>query len=126
MVTLFHCRTVKPKVSRWYEVRAETPGEAANDFHSDNLEVLTNLSWEMPTANGGKYFVMFATIEVEGHGEVVSRVYKHGIFRKGGVKRPDYRTPDQKLKEMADALGWTHDPAELVAPGWDGDEGPLP
>ena len=124
-MTTFRCRTVKPKVSRWYEVQAETPESAANDFHSDNMEVLASLRWEVPTANDGKYFIMFANIEVEGHGEMVSRVYKHGIWRKGGVKRSDYKTPEQKLKELADALGWTHAPEELIASGWDGDEGPL-
>ena len=140
---LFRVRTVKPQESRWYEVWGETPEEAANDFHVKNMEALANLSWKVEQKrsafkrlpadfdgsgqpSGSYYFLKFVCVEVEGHGEMVSRMYHHGLWRRGGVKGPDhFKSREQKLKELAEALGWSHDPEELISDeGWDGDEGP--
>lgn len=118
----YKCRTTKPAESKWYEIEAASPEQAANDYHTRDLHCLASASWEMKNDDGGKYYIMFALVEVEGHGEWVSRVYKYGIYRKGGVKRPDYRTHEQKLKDLATAIGWEKDPAILIEDGWEGEE----
>lgn len=59
--------------------------------------------------------VLFATLEVEGHGLFTSRIYQSGIGRRGGVKR----RAEMSLADVAKAIGWERDPAELMESGWD-------
>ena len=105
---LYKCRTTKPTESKWYEVEASSPELAANEFHNERILSVKSLVHVMEDSSG-RYLVKFVLVEVEGHGERVSRIFEYGIWRKGGVKT-DYRTPEQKLKELADALGYTKPP----------------
>ena len=118
---LFRCRTVKPKVSEWREVEAESFDLAANEFHSKYQLYFDNLKLKMETEDKKIYFIHFVLVEVEGHGEMVSRIFEHGIWRRGGVKGVvvPFKT---RLKDIAEKLGWTHEPEELVAEGWAGEE----
>lgn len=61
-----------------------------------------------------RYEIHFALVEVEGHGEWVSRVFRYGLWRRGGVVRKGTPTQDQVLAKIAETLGWTHDPRDLL------------
>ncbi len=63
-----------------------------------------------------QHLVFFALIEVEGEEAMVSRIFEYAIWRGGGVKGREIT-----LKEIADALGWTHDPNDLLGE-WDNEE----
>jgi hypothetical protein len=115
----YKCRTTKPRESRWFEIEAESPEAAANDFHSDYLHEVESLRLRMEKGSG-HYFINFALVEVEGHGEMVSRVYHYGIWRRG-AKRPEPPLK-KRLTEIAQKLGWKRDPKELIVEGWDGEE----
>ncbi len=109
----FRCRTVKPKQSHWKEVSADSFPEAAEAFFFQGCDHgLEVVSVKSPIGE----IVKFALVEVEGHGELVARVFHHGIWRRG-VPRP-YPT----LKQVAAILGWEHDPEELLGSGWDCEE----
>jgi hypothetical protein len=86
---LFKCRTVKPKLTEWREVEAESPEVAANDFHSKWQLYFDNLKIRMGRGDGRTYLVHFVVVEIEGHGEQVSRIFEYGIWRAGGVKKPE-------------------------------------
>ncbi|HET9063716.1 MAG TPA: hypothetical protein VFO62_10545 [Candidatus Binatia bacterium] len=119
----YRCRFVIPGVSDWHEVSADSPEEAANEFHS----------WYVPEGRGAyaslryypddtrpAYTVMFARVEVEDHGVLISRMYWTGITRRGGVRSKHWVT---HLDDIAARLGWTHPPEELLASdGWQGEE----
>lgn len=115
-MTVFRVRLVRPNQSLWREVEADTFADAANQFHYDLPETESIIyRWER---EGGTEFVGFALVEVEGHGELVSRWFRTGIFRKGGVRR----LPPITLKDIADRLGYTHPPETLLDDGWEGEE----
>jgi len=113
---MFRCRTVKPEVSAWVEIEAESPEDAANSYHERDTP--KSLTYRHETEGGARVvFIGFARIEVEGHGEMVSKVYHHGIWRKGGVKT---RAP-MTLTMVAEALGYDEDPSTLLDE-WPGEE----
>lgn len=62
--------------------------------------------------------IAFARVEVEGHGDMVARVFWTGLVRRGGVRRDRPLT----LAEIATALRWTGEVNELVADGWECEE----
>lgn len=113
---LFRCRFLLPKESKWFEVDDESPAQAANTCHFDRFELGIGFTEHLP--NEGRQHISFARIEVEDHGSWVSRVYKHGIWRKGGVQRPGQLT----LVDIARILEYDDDPQTLVAPGWEFEE----
>ena len=120
-MAIYKCRTIKPKLTEWREVEAESPEVAANEFHAKYQLYFDNLKLKIETKDKGMYLVHFVVVEIEGHGEQVSRIFEYGIWRAGGVKKPEVPLKT-RLKELAEKLGWTHEPEELVAEGWEGEE----
>lgn len=116
---LFKCRTVKPKLTEWREIDSESPETAANDFHSKWQLYFDNLKLWVGNEKDGHYYIHYVLVEVEGHGEMVSRIFEYGIWRRGKKTETPFKT---RLKELAEKLGWTHEPEELVAEGWEGEE----
>jgi len=105
---IYSCRLVKPTVGSWIGIEANSPGEAANEFHCTHMA--GTISYRPENGSEG---VSFALVEVEDHGDFVSRMYYLGIGRAGGVRRPQ-----PTLKQIAEMLGWERDPEELLEPGW--------
>jgi hypothetical protein len=91
--------------------------EAANTFHEQELEVVRGFRFRNPLGDGRFETVVFALVEVDGHGQGISRVYLQGIRRKGGVQPLSFPT----LQEVAERLGWRGSPDELLTP-WPGEE----
>ena len=115
----YRCRTVKPRISEWFEVEEETPELAAAEFHFQKDGVVEALAYIVETGPHQQHVVKFVRVEVEGHGAWVSRVYHYGIFRRGGVK-PWY--PQDRLRQIAQELDWMHKPEDLLEEGWEGEE----
>src|SRR6478609_11031311 len=86
----FKVRSVKPSISRWFEIEAENYIDAAQEVHqayvpniaSNNSVQNTHINSVVYNKDGGER-VYFSLIEVEGYGEFVSRIYYKGIRRKG-------------------------------------------
>ncbi len=114
---LFRVRLLKPRQCEWREVEDSSPEDAANQFHYD-LHESDSIVYRWAKDSGGVQFVGFALVEVEGHGEFVSRWFRSGLFRKGGVAR----NPPITLQNIADRLGYTHPPETLLEDGWEGEE----
>ena len=108
---IWKCRTTKPSVSEWSEIEAPTFKEAANSLHEENLWKLPRLVYQHHTDDGKMVKIHFAIVEVEGHGEWVSRIFEYNLWRGGGV--PSQR-PKITLQSIATTLGYTHDPNTLV------------
>lgn len=110
----FNCRTILPTVSAWTAQEGASPEGAAAEFwvrawrHGRGAEF----------RRGPGDVVAFARVEVEGHGSMVARMFWRGLVRKGGVtkKRP------MTLEDVARAIGWEDDPAELLGDGWECEE----
>lgn len=116
MPIIYRCRFTAPRQSDWSTVEADSPELAANELHDRDPKTYA-IGYEPEPDKPGRR-VYFASVEVEGHGEWVSRMYTSSIVRRGGVKSRRAVT----LAEIARAIGWQHDPAELLAAGWDGEE----
>ena len=113
-MTAYRCRFIAPRRSDWSTVEAGSPELAANELHARDEHTYAITYTPDPTKPGAR--VHFARVEVEGCGAWVSRVYTSAILRRGGVRsRPT-------LAEVAKAVGWEGDPAELLAEGWEGEE----
>lgn len=117
-MTTYKCRVIKPSVSQWFDVNADTPELAARDFHYDKLGLIPGVRFK-PDATRPGLTITFARIEVDGHGELVSRVWECRLVRKGGVRRPGIPL---RIEDVAKVIGWEHDTQELLTPGWDGEE----
>jgi hypothetical protein len=117
-MTIYRCRLLKPTQSNWIEIEANSPEEAASTDWSD--KGLRGYKIMIPHGpdGAGREGVQFWLIEVEGHGELICRVFNLGLYRRGGVKPRNPITLDYIARE----LGWSGDPQELVAPGWDFEE----
>lgn len=114
----FRCRMVLPTSSDWKEMEAETQAEAVNNFHDGMVDALRG-GFKLPVREGERlYYIHFARIETEGLGELISRIYVYGLWRRGGVRR----TPEPTVADAAKAVGWTGDPNELLEEGWEGEE----
>jgi phosphoribulokinase len=112
---IYQCREVAPKFAiDWFEQEANSPGEAANTYHSNNFPM--GLSYIQEDDNG-RTFIYFATIEVRDHGIFTSRMYSYGISRSGGVKMPR-----KTLSDIAKALDYKDDPNTLIEENWDYEE----
>ena len=116
----FRCRSLKPKVSEWREIEAETPELAANEYHSFWSE--TDVRVTDDRVENRRYKIGFMRVEVEGYDAWVSRMFYYGIWRKGGVKPWGLKSFAARLKEAAEIVGWEHDPMELIEDGWEGEE----
>lgn len=107
--------------SDWLEILASSPEEAANSVHDRETNqarrIPQEISFCQDEAKPGAR-VYFARVEVEGHGEWISRVYTSGIVRCGGVK-PRNRT---RIEDIAKLLKWERPASELLEDGWIGEE----
>ena len=102
-------------------IEADTAEEAALSYHDEHDE--NGLRYRHEDADNCIVYIRFALVGVVGEDgaaiELVTRMYHHGLWRKGGVKRPG---AIDTLEGIAKALGYTHDPQSLVEPGWDLEE----
>lgn len=121
-MTVYMCRRVRPVGEDvWHPVEESSPGRAANEYQvrysrHDNYFIVEEVTKD------SKQYVYFAVIEVEGHGQFISRYYYSRIFRRAGVKVPDKKPFIEKLVDLASVLGYNGSPEELLAPGWDEEE----
>lgn len=140
----YYCRSLVPHISQWHKVEASSREEAVCNFHYDHgLESLKVTVEEKPEQ---RYSVAFVLVEVADHldgedillgrrrirrleglndghvEELVSRVFHTGIYRRGGVKPAGWKSTKDRLIEVAKLLGWTHDPQDLIAEGWNLEE----
>ncbi len=125
----FLCRFVAPARPEQRTIHASSPEEAAMIFHDENSDVGYAFRHELP--DDRVEYIRFARVAVsaaEGDGKeeplgkeelLVTRMYNHGIFRKGGVPR---RGTPRTLAEIATALDYQDDPATLIEPGWELEE----
>lgn len=109
------CRFIQPIKSEWADVEASSAEAAAQYFHFDRDHMCRDLRFR--SSSGGPEY-RFALVEVSGAGELVSRVISHGIYRRGGVRLLSDR---ERLQRIADRLGWSHPPEELIVE-WAGEE----
>jgi len=93
---IYRCRCVKPNISEWYEVEANTPEDAANDFMFENYYGI-----HMKTDRPGE-LCYYAVIEVENHGEFIARRFRIGIRRRGGVPSPASRRTLDDIAKILD------------------------
>jgi len=106
--------TCRPQI-----VEAGSPEEAALDYHDRNDDV--GLVFHHETGGGLEkiYFALVLVTREDGQETtLVTRLYKHGLWRKGGVR---VGTRDS-LRDIAQKLNYRHDPATLVEPGWELEE----
>ena len=106
---VFRFRQVKPKESDWLYGEAETLGDALQDAHLDDR--VGDIVYRHELEEGNIEFVRFAVFEVKDGTQYVSRLFERKITRSGGVKLRLVT-----LRDIAQAIGWTHDPKELLAP----------
>ena len=101
---IYRCRFLKPKLSEWFEVEADSPGAAIQTLHSVKE---CGISYRHDLGDGSAEYITFALMEVDGQ-ELVSRMYHQGIRRQG---RRNYPT----LQQLAQQLGFERDPASLLS-----------
>ena len=106
----YRVRTTVPAISEWITVEGDRPEDAANDFLAARSEYVT--TFRHTTAD--RTSVQFALVEVEGHGEWITRTFSRGIWRRG------VRRSEPSLATIAAALRC--DEADLLAEGWEGEE----
>lgn len=114
-MTTFRVRMLKPEPTRWQDIEADTAADAAMELH-ERMGRTSSIVY-VPDHNKPGSVIWFALVEVEGCGEVVSRLYRSGIVRRGGVKT----RPPVTLSDVAKAIGWSHSLDDLVSAGWDGE-----
>jgi hypothetical protein len=110
-MSTFRCRSIVPNYTDWVEIKAESDGHAANEYHYRAFVDQATLKWR--TEDGT--FIYFAMIEVENRGKFIVRRFSKGITRIGHKSLIT-------LEEIAKKLGWSGDPQELIQPGWEGEE----
>lgn len=114
----YRCRTILPTVSAWKNTEGASPEEAAAEFWTRAWERNGGVPGEVYHRTPGN-LVAFARVEVEGHGDMVARVFWSGLVRSGGVRR---HGPRKTLTEIAKALRWEDAPEELLSEGWQCEE----
>lgn len=117
----FRCRAVRPKESSWTVIKAATPAEAAQTFH-DVHEWTIDQAVFREEINGKRFQVKFVAVEVDDHGVFYSRMFHHGLWRRGGVRVGGQKSRMERLKELAAQLDWKREPSDLLAPGWEGED----
>lgn len=116
----YRCRFLTGGTSRWFPAAGLDEVDAAQNAHLEEVNAgsrYSGLSYRVSRRGGRSHLVFFALVEVEGFEPVVSKIISHGIWRRGGVKPRKQVT----LAEIAEALGWEHDPKKLLET-WDGEE----
>lgn len=119
----YKCRITVPKVGPWHSVDADNPRDAAQSILEENSTFTHDVEPVLryrPDPETSAEVVVFALVEVEGHGEWVARLFLSGIGRRlGGAAQRKL----MKLPDIASKLGWEHPAQELLQAGWDGEEG---
>ena len=112
----FKCRMVIPSHATWVEEEAETWEAAALEHHfrEPRRGIAFNEDHDRPGSS-----VCFARVEVEGFGELITRVYRSSLVRRGGVKTGERAVT---IEQIAERLGWAGEPAALLKVGWDLEE----
>jgi len=113
-MTIYRCKFLKPSEGEWFDVEADSPGEAAMEHHN-RFDGIGYVFWK-PLENGGHEVVRFSSVDVEGDKDYVTRMFSRGIYRKGGFSR------GLTLQEIAKNLDWAHDVNELLGDGWEAEE----
>jgi hypothetical protein len=120
----FLCRTVKPRLGRWHEIEAETAEDAAQTYHVEGAELCPPPSGYVHQAPGSENragrVTEFLLVEVQDHGEVISRAFLEGMRRRGGITPKGHK--EWSIEEIAAELGWDKEPELLLATGWEGEE----
>ena len=111
---IYKCRSILPKETAIKDIEANSPEEAANEFHFKYLNVIENAKYIKRGMNslGGetREAICFCQVGVIGHGSWVSKVYNGGIWRRGGVKGCSIPT----IEEIAKLVGYEDDPNTLL------------
>lgn len=116
---IYRCRILIPEETIWYEIESDSPELAANEYHT-NISPTYSLSLPYTDSDNRRCTVNFALVEVEGYETLISRWYRYGIWRKGGIKPRNFYK--DRIKEIAEKLGWNDDPMLLLEPGWNCEE----
>ena len=114
----FKMRMVKPKASPWFDVQGEDRDDAIYNFHAREVDGREYAGYRFRVEEKDKkvHYIYFALVEVEGDAEpLVSRIFSYGIWRSGRV------ATGPTIQEIAEKLGWTHPPQDLLGE-WDGEE----
>lgn len=112
---------ILPIESEWQEIIADSPEQAAQEFHFNLPFWCSGQRWTVWEDNDTKrYEIYFANIEIENHGNLISRIYNCGIWRRGGIK---IKHKPYTLEDVSKSIGWGGDPQDLIKKGWDLEEG---
>ncbi len=81
----YRCRAKIPTLTEWRDVEAERFEDSASEFqflHYTKPYVNNPLTYKFRYDKGSKVeLIEFVLVEVEGHGEFVSRLFRSGLFR---------------------------------------------
>jgi hypothetical protein len=115
MSEVFKCRIIKPSSTPWVEVQADTIEDAASKFYSRIPTHQSSVRWRLEDGSYA-HFVLYEVENGESLDQFIGRWFTKGITRKGGFK-----SGPQTLKQLAEILGWTKDPNDLLTK-WEGEE----
>lgn len=115
----YKVRFLKPIQTEYTEIEAEDYKDAIQDLHVIGTAGRSYIF--IDERNGRHEKIHLALMECEGFEPLVSRYFSSGIWRRGGIKLNEL-TKEQQLKNIAAELGWTHDPNDLIEPGWEKEE----
>lgn len=112
------CRLVKPSTLTPVEVEADSPEEAAQEYFFSRDT--SGIAYCRDDLDNGRTHptVWFGRVAVADHGELIARTFRHGLTRRGAVKRGTSIT----LTHIAKEIGWEGDPDELISEGWELEE----
>lgn len=111
---LYKFKAVKPQESSWLECEGKNKADAVQNWHLDNCG-LVDTGFMATLEDGRKEMQYFALFEFEDGEQLISRICKMGLYRKGGVPPPG-RAPT--LQDIADRLEVDVDELQ----GWIGEE----
>lgn len=121
-MTAYSCRVIAPTVSGRFDIGTDSPEKAAMEFFHMDCDTLPRIRHRIEYPDGTVEYVLLCRVEVLETGtdkrmEFVARVFKSGIWRRGGV-----HLPEPTIEEIAKMLRWNGEPEELLASGWDEEE----
>jgi hypothetical protein len=116
MKSKFSVRSIKPTVSDWFSVMAESETDAMQEFQLKYVPgFVSGIRHIVNDDRGGSHHIYFNEVEVDGFpGSMISKIICHGIFRAG-------RRVNVSISEVANLLDWGNDP-NLLLESWEGEE----